>query len=83
MHVLGVEAGADDTETANRGIDAMEAFFHSIGMPTRISEMGITPSEDDLRELAYKCTYMDTRTIGQFMVLDKQAIYQIYKKAAQ
>ena len=83
MHVLGVEAGADDTETANRGIDAMEAFFHSIGMPTRISEMGITPSEDDLRELAYKCTYMDTRTIGQFMVLDKQAIYQIYKKDAQ
>ena len=79
--VLGVEAGANDVETANRGIDAMENFFHSIGMPTRISEMGITPTDEDLHELAYKCTFMDTRTIGQFVVLDKQAIYEIYKKA--
>lgn len=81
--VLGVEAGANDVETANRGIDAMEDFFHSIGMPTRISEMGITPSDEDLHELAYKCTFMDTRTIGQFVVLDKEAIYEIYKKAVK
>ena len=81
--VLGVEAGANDVETANRGIDAMENFFHSIGMPTRISEMGITPTDEDLHELAYKCTFMDTRTIGQFVVLDKQAIYEIYKKAVK
>lgn len=81
--VLGVEAGANDVETANRGIDAMENFFHSIGMPTRISEMGITPSDEDLHELAYKCTFMDTRTIGQFVVLDKEAIYEIYKKAVK
>lgn len=81
--VLGVEAGANDVETANRGIDAMGNFFHSIGMPTRISEMGITPSDEDLHELAYKCTFMDTRTIGQFVVLDKEAIYEIYKKAVK
>ena len=81
--VLGVEAGANDVETANRGIDAMEDFFHSIGMPTRISEMGITPTDEDLHELAYKCTFMDTRTIGQFVVLNKQAIYEIYKKAVK
>ena len=79
--VLGVEAGANDVETANRGIDAMENFFHSIGMPTRISEMGITPSDEDLHELAYKCTFMDTRTIGQFVVLDKEtSVYKGYKQ---
>ncbi len=81
VNVMGVQPGADDMETANRGIDAMEAFFHFIGMPTSIGEMGITMSEDDLRELAYKCTYMDKRTIGRFVTLDKQAIYEIYKRA--
>ena len=32
-HVLGVTAGADDTETALKGIEAMEDFYHSIDMP--------------------------------------------------
>ena len=81
VNVMGVEVGADDIETANRGIDAMEAFFKSIGMPTRISEMGIQATEEDLRELAYKCSFMDKRTIGKMVALDKEAIYQIYKKA--
>ncbi|MCD8357139.1 MAG: iron-containing alcohol dehydrogenase [Clostridia bacterium] len=81
VNVMGVEAGADDTETANRGIDAMEAFFQSIGMPTRINQMGIDLSEEDMRELAYKCTYMDTRKIGKFVSLDRDAIYDIYKLA--
>lgn len=81
VNVMGVAPGADDTETANRGIDAMEAFFQSIGMPVRINQLGIEPSEDDLREMAYKCSFMDTRTIGTFVRLDKEAIYSIYQKA--
>lgn len=81
VNVMGVDAGENDVETANRGIDAMEAFFHSIGMPTSIGELGITMSEADMRELAYKCSFMDKRTIGRFVPLDKEAIYQIYKKA--
>ena len=81
VNVMGVEAGGTDVETANRGIDAMEAFFHSIGMPISIGELGITMTEEDMRELAYKCSFMDKRTIGRFVPLDKEAIYQIYKKA--
>ncbi|HBI64632.1 MAG TPA: NADH-dependent alcohol dehydrogenase [Clostridiales bacterium] len=81
VNVMGVEPGADDVETANRGIDAMEAFFASIGMPTRIGQMGIDLSEEDMRELAYKCSFMNTRKIGRFVPLDQQAIYEVYKRA--
>ena len=78
---MGVQPGADDIETANRGIDAMEAFFQSIGMPVRINQMGIELTEEDMRELAYKCSFMDTRKIGRFVPLDKEAIYKVYQKA--
>lgn len=81
VNVMGVPAGTNDIETANRGIDAMEAFFQSIGMPTRISHMGITLSEEDIRELAHKCSFMNTRKIGKFVLLDREAIYEIYKLA--
>ena len=83
VNVMGVEPGADDTETANRGIDAMEAFFQSIGMPTRINQMGITLSEEDMRELAHKCSFMNTRKIGKFVPLDREAIYEVYKLASK
>ena len=82
VNVMGVDPGDDDTETANRGIDAMEAFFQSIGMPTRINQMGITLSEEDMRELAHKCSFMNTRKIGKFVPLDREAIYEVYKLAS-
>ena len=59
----------------------MEAFFQSIGMPVRINQMGIELTEEDMRELAYKCSFMDTRKIGRFVPLDKEAIYKVYQKA--
>ncbi|HIV67416.1 MAG TPA: iron-containing alcohol dehydrogenase [Candidatus Butyricicoccus stercorigallinarum] len=81
VNVMGVQPGADDTETANRGIDAMEDFFQSIGMPVRINQMGIDLTEADAQELAYKCSFMDTRKIGRFVPLDRTAIYEVYQKA--
>lgn len=81
VNVMGVAPGADDTETANRGIDAMEAFFQSIGMPVRINQAGIDLTEDDMRELAHKCSFMNTRKIGKFVELDREAIYEVYQKA--
>lgn len=81
VNVMGVQPGADDTETANRGIDAMEDFFQSIGMPVRINQMGIDLTEADAQELAYKCSFMDTRKIGRFVPLDRAAIYEVYQKA--
>lgn len=42
---------ADDTITANAGIDALESFIKEIGLPTRWSEIGVT-DEAILRKAA-------------------------------
>lgn len=81
VNVMGIQAGTDDAETASRGIDAMESFFRSIGMPVCISEMGIDLIDEDIQELAYKCTFMGRRTIGRIVSLDQDAIANIYRMA--
>ena len=68
--------------TALEGIAAMESFFHHIGMPTSIHELiGKDLTDDDINELAYKCSFMNTRTIGQFKVLTIGDMENIYRAA--
>lgn len=68
--------------TALEGIAAMESFFHHIGMPTNIHELiGKDLTEDEIKELAYKCSFMNTRTIGQFKVLTIEDMENIYRAA--
>lgn len=81
VDVMGVEPGADDTETALKGISAMEDFYHAVEMPVRVSEMGIDLTEEQMRELAEKCSHFGKRTIGCVKKLDKEDMYQIYNNA--
>lgn len=68
--------------TARAGIAAMESFFHHIGMPTNIHELiGKELSEEEIKTLAYKCSFMHTRTIGQFKVLQLEDMENIYRAA--
>lgn len=68
--------------TARAGIAAMESFFHHIGMPTNIHELiGKELSEEEIKALAYKCSFMHTRTIGQFKVLQLEDMENIYRAA--
>ena len=68
--------------TALEGIAAMESFFHHIGMPTSIHELtGKDLTEKEIKELAYKCSFMNTRTIGQFKVLTIEDMENIYRAA--
>ena len=79
-NVWNITEGTDE-EIALAGIQATVDYFKSIGMPTCFSEaeeIGIR-SDDVLKELAYRCTFEGTRTIGGFQVLDGDAIYEIYK----
>ena len=50
-------------------------------MPTSIHEMGIDVTDDQIKELAYKCSFEDTRTIGHFQVLDRSDMEKIYTMA--
>ncbi|MDE6981799.1 MAG: iron-containing alcohol dehydrogenase [Lachnospiraceae bacterium] len=63
------------------GIKAMENFYHSIDMPTSLTELGISVTDEQIQELAEKCSFGQTRTVGIVKKLDKQDVIQIYQNA--
>ena len=67
--------------TALEGIAKMEEFFRSINMPTKISDMGIELTEENIKELAYKCSFKNTRTVGKVKALDIADMEAIYRAA--
>ena len=78
VRVWKVEQDFHDPEkTALEGIARMEAFFKSIGLPTRLSDAGIT--DDRLEEMAVKCA--GTGTVGGLRRLDKNDVLNIYRLA--
>lgn len=80
--VMGISEGAGSTEQlALEGIAAMEHFYHEIGMPTSISELGISLTEEQCRLLAYHCSFEGSRTIGGFQILNREDMEQIYRLA--
>jgi alcohol dehydrogenase len=73
---------AHPEKTAIAGIEAMEDFYRSIGMPTSVSEMDIDMTEAQIKEMALKCSFQNARTVGNFKVLkteDMEAIYRMAK----
>lgn len=82
VNVLGVPNDFSDQEkTALAGIEAMESYYHSINMPTSISELGVEICEDEMEELAYKCSFQNTRTVGGVKALNTEDMIEIYKMA--
>lgn len=68
-------------EIALAGICAMEDFYHSIHMPTSLSELGIHPTDAQIEELSEKCVFFGKRTVGTFKVLKAEDIQKIYQAA--
>jgi hypothetical protein len=50
-------------------------------MPVSLTELGVTPTEDQYWEMANKCTHNDTKLEGAFGQLTSNDIYNIYKAA--
>lgn len=67
--------------TALEGIAALETFFKHIGMPTKISDLDINLTDAQIKELAYKCSFNNTRTIGNVKKLTVEDMENIYKAA--
>lgn len=61
--------------TVIEGIRRMEAFFTSIGLPVRLSEMKV--GTDRIDEMAAKCTGGGNGTTGNFVKLDAKAVREI------
>ena len=83
VNVMGVlQDFTNPRMTALRGIEAMEAFFKSIGMPTSIPELiGRKATDEEIAIMAEKCSRGGTITIGAMEVLDQGDMAEIYKLA--
>ena len=82
VNVMDVENDYTDPEgTALKGIEAVERFYHAIGMPVNIKELiGRDITDDEIREMVRKCSRDYTATCGGLKVLkadDMEAIYRM------
>ncbi len=83
-NVMGVNTqGMSDLEAAEAGIQAMEKFYRTIGMPTNLRELvGREVTEDEIAEMADKCSNDGKGTVGCLKTLyrdDMAAIYRLAK----
>ena len=83
-NVMGINTqGMSDLEAAEAGIQAMEKFYRTIGMPTNLRELvGREVTEDEIAEMADKCSNDGKGTVGCLKTLyrdDMAAIYRLAK----
>ena len=83
VNVMDVPNDFTDPEgTALKGIEAMERFYHAIGMPINIKELiGRDITDDEIKEMARKCSRDYQRTCGCLKVLDSKDMEAIYQMA--
>lgn len=78
-NVFGLE-GTSTEELALKGIEATDQFFKSLSMPTSIEELGITITDQQIEEMAEKCSSA-IPVLGSFKKLHKSDMIEIYKSA--
>ena len=81
VDVMGVEESDDVKSTALKGIEAVEEFYRMIEMPTNMKELGIDPTDEQIKDMAMKATNHDTQQLGAFKKLSAKDLVEIYKTA--
>jgi len=81
VQVMGVPPAADAAETALRGIEAMEELYRFLRMPTSMSELGLHPTDEQLRLLAQKCSVACGGVTGSAKRLREEDMLAIYEMA--
>ena len=83
INVMGVEASFIDPEVIiMEGIDRLERFFVSLGLPVTMTELGI--DENDFEQMAKKATWFSDgkeTPIGGIQKLFWKDIVEIYRLA--
>ena len=69
----------DPERTAREGIDRMEAYFASLGLPVRLKQIGINEGHFD--EIVRKCYVGRGETVGNVIKLNKDDVRGILKLA--
>lgn len=81
IQVCGVSDEGSDEEISRNGIFAMEDFFREINMPTNLRELGISPTEQELEEMAHKCALGVGGKKGTAKLLYEKDMLEILKLA--
>ena len=81
VKVMGVTPAGSDEETALKGIEEMEKFYHRIGMPINMRELGIEPTEEQILEMAESCAGAVGGKKGSAKLLDQNDFAEIYRMA--
>ncbi len=83
VNVMGVDNDFTSPErTAVKGIEAMEQFYHAIGMPVGIKELiGRTLTEDEIAELARKASRDGKLKLGNIRVLERPDMEEVFRLA--
>lgn len=77
--VWGIDPVGDKKEIALKGIQAMEDFFVSLGMPVRFDDLGA--KKEDIDQLVKVLEINNGETIGGFKVLTMTDAKRIYELA--
>lgn len=80
-NVMGVTTEGSDEEIALKGIEAMEAFYHSIDMPINMSELGIHPTPEQIEEMAVRYAAACGGEMGSARKIGKEDAVKIYQAA--
>lgn len=80
-NVMGVKLSGTDEEIAEAGISAMENFYHQIGMPVNMKELGINPTDEQIKEMAERCIKASGEYTGSAKKLTEDDMIRIYTNA--
>lgn len=80
-NVMGVTLDGSEEEVAEAGICAMEDFYHRIGMPVNLNELGIYPTDDQIEIMAKQCMAASGEDTGSAKKLNGEDAVCIYKNA--
>jgi len=80
-NVWGIKI-SDSTKAAEAGIECTVNYFKEIGLPVCFTELGTgTLTDNEILDLADRCSWHGKRKIGQLKPLDKNGIAEVYRLA--
>ncbi len=81
-NVMQVPDEGSQEAVALKGIEAMEDFYRSIDMPVNMKELGIHPTEDEMKTMAHMCILATGGPKGSAKLLNEEDMLAVYRMAA-
>lgn len=81
VNVMKVAPCGDDESTALAGIAAMEEFYRSVNMPTNLHELGINPTDEQIKAMSKSLIAGKGGVYGAAKPLNEEDTIAIYRMA--